>query len=116
MESIYRLVRTKKMVLAMQLVISIAFLLVGLTIPMNNFFVISLAIFFGSRLIQMSDFYMLALEKEQQSFFLGIRSTFYLSMLTGNGLIVIIGGFWNRNMEINRKRGPTIIVGLLWLP
>jgi PAT family beta-lactamase induction signal transducer AmpG len=46
MESIYRLVRhQEKMVLAMQLVISIAFLLVGLTIPMNNFFVISLAIF-----------------------------------------------------------------------
>jgi PAT family beta-lactamase induction signal transducer AmpG len=45
MESIYRLVRhQEKMVLAMQLVISIAFLLVGLTIPMNNFFVISLAI------------------------------------------------------------------------
>jgi hypothetical protein len=28
-------------------------------------------------------------------------------MLTGNGLIVIIGGYLNRNMEINRKRGPT---------
>jgi PAT family beta-lactamase induction signal transducer AmpG len=38
-------------------------------------------------------FYMLALAKEQQSFFLGIRSTFYrLSMLTANGLIVILGG------------------------
>jgi PAT family beta-lactamase induction signal transducer AmpG len=60
------------MVLAMQLVISIAFLLVGLTIPMNNFFVISL--FFGSLFASASNdvasdgFYMLALEKEQQSF------------------------------------------------
>jgi PAT family beta-lactamase induction signal transducer AmpG len=80
------------MVLAMQLVISIAFLLVGLTIPMNNFFVISLIFWvaFASASNDASDgFYMLALEKEQQSFFLGIRSTFYrLSMLTGNGLIV----------------------------
>jgi hypothetical protein len=50
MESIYRLVRHQKVVLAMQLVISIAFLLVGLTIPMNNFFVISLCLF-GSRLL-----------------------------------------------------------------
>jgi PAT family beta-lactamase induction signal transducer AmpG len=77
-ESIYRLV-PKKVVLAMQLVISIAFLLVGLTIPMNNFFVISLA-FFGSRLCIRNDvasdgFYMLALEKEQQSF---PRNTQYL--------------------------------------
>jgi PAT family beta-lactamase induction signal transducer AmpG len=54
MESIYRLVRhQKKMVLAMQLVISIAFLLVGLTIPMNNFFVISLAIFWVAALHQL---------------------------------------------------------------
>jgi PAT family beta-lactamase induction signal transducer AmpG len=75
MESIYRLVRhQEKMVLAMQLVISIAFLLVGLTIPMNNFFVISLAIFLGRGFASASNdvasdgFYMLALEKEQQSF------------------------------------------------
>jgi PAT family beta-lactamase induction signal transducer AmpG len=54
MESIYRLVRhQEKMVLAMQLVISIAFLLVGLTIPMNNFFVISLAIFWVAALHQL---------------------------------------------------------------
>jgi PAT family beta-lactamase induction signal transducer AmpG len=62
------------MVLAMQLVISIAFLLVGLTIPMNNFFVISLAIFWVAAFASASNdvasdgFYMLALEKEQQSF------------------------------------------------
>jgi PAT family beta-lactamase induction signal transducer AmpG len=61
------------MVLAMQLVISIAFLLVGLTIPMNNFFVISLAIFWvafasASNDVASDGFYMLALEKEQQSF------------------------------------------------
>jgi PAT family beta-lactamase induction signal transducer AmpG len=64
----------EKMVLAMQLVISIAFLLVGLTIPMNNFFVISLAIFWVAAFASASNdvasdgFYMLALEKEQQSF------------------------------------------------
>jgi PAT family beta-lactamase induction signal transducer AmpG len=73
MESIYRLVRhQEKMVLAMQLVISIAFLLVGLTIPMNNFFVISLALGRGfasaSNDVASDGFYMLALEKEQQSF------------------------------------------------
>jgi PAT family beta-lactamase induction signal transducer AmpG len=90
----------RKWFLAMQLVISIAFLIVGLTIPMSNFFVLSLAIFWVAAFASASNdvasdgFYMLALAKEQQSFFLGIRSTFYrLSMLTANGLIVILGGF-----------------------
>ncbi|WP_338408593.1 MFS transporter [uncultured Flavobacterium sp.] len=90
----------RKWFLAMQLLISIAFLIVGFTIPMSNFFVLSLAIFWVAAFASASNdvasdgFYMLALAKEQQSFFLGIRSTFYrLSLLTGNGLIVIIAGF-----------------------
>ncbi|MBF2709079.1 MFS transporter [Flavobacterium soyangense] len=90
----------RKWFLAMQLLISIAFLIVGLTIPMSNFFVLSLAVFWVAAFASASNdvasdgFYMLALAKEQQSFFLGIRSTFYrLSLLTGNGLIVIIAGF-----------------------
>lgn len=90
----------RKWFLVMQLVIAVAFLIVGLTIPMSNFFVLSLAIFWVAAFASASNdvasdgFYMLALAKEQQSFFLGIRSTFYrLSMLTANGLIVILGGF-----------------------
>jgi PAT family beta-lactamase induction signal transducer AmpG len=90
----------RKWFLAMQLVIAIAFLIVGLTIPMNHFFMLSLALFWVAAFASASNdvasdgFYMLALEKEQQSFFLGIRSTFYrLSMLTANGIIVILGGF-----------------------
>ena len=90
----------RKWFLAMQLVIAIAFLVVGLTLSMNHFFMLSLAIFWVAAFASASNdvasdgFYMLALAKEQQSFFLGIRSTFYrLSMLTANGLIVILGGF-----------------------
>jgi PAT family beta-lactamase induction signal transducer AmpG len=90
----------RKWFLAMQLVIAVSFLIVGLTIPMNHFFMLSLALFWVAAFASASNdvasdgFYMLALAKEQQSFFLGIRSTFYrLSMLTANGLIVILGGF-----------------------
>jgi PAT family beta-lactamase induction signal transducer AmpG len=90
----------RKWFLAMQLVISITFLVVGISIPLSNFFFLSLALFWVAAFASASNdvasdgFYMLALEKEQQSFFLGIRSTFYrLSMLTANGLIVILGGF-----------------------
>jgi PAT family beta-lactamase induction signal transducer AmpG len=90
----------RKWFLAMQLVIAIAFLIVGLTIPMNHFFMLSLALFWVAAFASASNdvasdgFYMLALSKDQQSFFLGIRSTFYrLSMLTANGMIVILGGY-----------------------
>lgn len=112
----------RKWFLAMQLLISIAFLLVGLAIPMNNFFVISLAIFWVAAFASASNdvasdgFYMLALEKEQQSFFLGIRSTFYrLSMLTGNGLIVIIGGYLEQEYGDKQKAWSytMIIVGFI---
>ena len=90
----------RKWFLSMQLVISIAFLIVGLTIPMQHFFVLSLALFWvgafasASNDVAIDGFYLLALTKDKQSFFLGIRSTFYrLSMLTANGVIVLLAGF-----------------------
>ena len=112
----------RKWFLAMQLVISIAFLIVGLTIPMSNFFVLSLAVFWVAAFASASNdvasdgFYMLALAKEQQSFFLGIRSTFYrLSMLTGNGIIVIIAGFLEEKYGDKTKAWSytMVIVGLI---
>lgn len=112
----------RKWFLAMQLLISIAFLIVGLTIPMSNFFVLSLAIFWVAAFASASNdvasdgFYMLALAKNQQSFFLGIRSTFYrLSLLTGNGLIVIIAGFLEEKYGDKTKAWSytIVIVGLI---
>lgn len=108
--------------LAMQLLISIAFLIVGLTIPTSHFFILSLAVFWVAAFASASNdvasdgFYMLALAKEQQSFFLGIRSTFYrLSMLTGNGLIVIIAGYLEQQYGDKTKAWSytMIIIGLI---
>jgi PAT family beta-lactamase induction signal transducer AmpG len=106
----------RKWFLAMQFIISIAFLIVGLTIPMSNFFVLSLAFASASNDVASDGFYMLALAKEQQSFFLGIRSTFYrVSMLTGNGLIVIIAGFLEQKYGSQTKAWSytMVIVGLI---
>jgi PAT family beta-lactamase induction signal transducer AmpG len=106
----------------MQLVISVAFLIVGLTIPISNFFVLSLAVFWiaafasASNDVASDGFYMLALTKDQQSFFLGIRSTFYrLSLLTGNGLIVIIAGYLEQQYGDKTKAWSytMIIVGFI---
>lgn len=112
----------RKWFLAMQLLISIAFLVVGLTIPISNFFVLSLAVFWVAAFASASNdvasdgFYMLALTKDQQSFFLGIRSTFYrLSLLTGNGLIVIIAGYLEQQYGDKTKAWSytMVIVGFI---
>ena len=112
----------RKWFLSMQLLISVAFLIVGLSLPTNHFFIISLAIFWVAAFASASNdvasdgFYLLALSKDQQSFFLGIRSTFYkLSMLTGNGLIVIIGGYLETELGDKTKAWSytMIIVGLI---
>jgi len=108
--------------LSMQLFISIAFLIVGFIIPTSHFFLLSLAIFWVAAFASASNdvasdgFYMLALEKEQQSFFLGIRSTFYrASMLTGNGLIILLAGYLEHQYGDNQKAWSytMVFVGLL---
>jgi PAT family beta-lactamase induction signal transducer AmpG len=114
----------RKWFLSMQLLISIAFLLVGFTIPTNGFFMMSLAIFWvaafasASNDIASDGFYLLVLKKEQQSFFLGIRSTFYrLSLLAGNGLIVLFAGYLEHKYGDNTKAWSytMIAVGLLMI-
>lgn len=112
----------RKWFLSMQMLISLAFLIVGLTIPLSNFFVISLAVFWVAAFASASNdvasdgFYLMVLEKDQQSFFLGIRSTFYrLSMLTGNGLIVVIAGYLEQEYGDKQKAWSytMVIVGLI---
>lgn len=114
----------RKWFLSMQLLISIAFLLVGFTIPTSGFFIMTLAIFWvaafasASNDIASDGFYLLALRKEQQSFFLGIRSTFYrLSLLAGNGLIVLFAGYLEHKYGDNTKAWSytMIAVGLLMI-
>ena len=106
----------------MQLLISIAFLLVGFTIPASGFFILTLAIFWvaafasASNDIASDGFYLLVLPEAKQSFFLGIRSTFYrLSLLAGNGLIVLFAGYLEHKYGDNTKAWSytMIAVGLL---
>ena len=112
----------RKWFLSMQLLISIAFLIVGFTIPFDGFFIMTLAIFWvaafasASNDIASDGFYLLVLPENQQSFFLGIRSTFYrLSLLAGNGLIVLFAGYLEHKYSDNTKAWSytMIAVGLL---
>jgi MFS transporter, PAT family, beta-lactamase induction signal transducer AmpG len=112
----------KKWFISMQLLIALCFIIIGFSIPTSHFFVATLAVFWvaafasASNDVAIDGFYMSALAKEQQSFFLGIRSTFYrIAMLTGNGIIVIIAGYLeNKYGDKTRAWSYTlIIVGLI---
>jgi MFS family permease len=112
----------RKWFLSMQLLISLAFLVVGFTIPTNGFFMTTLAVFWvaafasASNDIASDGFYLLVLPEDKQSFFIGIRSTFYrLSMLAGNGLIVLLAGDLEKRYGDNTKAWSytMIFVGLL---
>ncbi|TDW52696.1 PAT family beta-lactamase induction signal transducer AmpG [Flavobacterium sp. 270] len=109
----------RKWFLSMQLLISLAFLAVGFTIPQNGFFIMSLAIFWvaafasASNDIASDGFYLLVLPENQQSFFLGIRSTFYrLSLLAGNGLIVLLAGYLEHKYGDNTKAWSYTMIGV----
>lgn len=107
------IIRTKRWwILAMQLLMSIAFILLTLTMPRPDaaqiasgttpisLFTISLLLFaitaFASAThdIAADGFYMLALSTKNQAAFVGIRSTFYrLSSIFGQGVLVYIAGY-----------------------
>ncbi len=96
--------------LMMQLIIALALLGVGLTLPTNMFFITSLACFWMAAFasatndIASDGYYMIGLTEEKQSFFVGVRSTFYrLAMVTGEGLIVFGAGFLEQKYGDNTK-------------
>lgn len=107
------IIRTKRWwIIAMQLIMSIAFVLLTITMPHPSaaeiasgttsisIFTISLFLFaitaFASAThdIAADGFYMLALSTKNQAAFVGIRSTFYrLSSIFGQGVLVYIAGY-----------------------
>ncbi len=99
------LLKTKRWwIVIMQLFIGAGLAGVALTIPINSFFQYSLAFFWllafssATHDIAADGFYMLALNKHKQAYFIGIRSTFYrLAMITGQGLLIILAGFIESN-------------------
>lgn len=100
------MLKTKRLwVIVLQSVISVAFAGVAFTIPVSNFFQYTLAFFWimafssATHDISADGFYMLALSEHDQSFFVGIRSTFYRgAFLAGNGLLVILAGYFENTL------------------
>ena len=95
------LIRTKRWwIVTMQLILGAGLAGVAFLIPAPFFFQATLAVLWliafssATHDIAADGFYMLALNSSQQSFFVGIRSTFYrLAMITGQGVLIILAGF-----------------------
>ncbi len=94
------ILRTRRAwIIAMQLLIGAGLGGVALTIPTDNFLRGSLAFLWllafssATHDIAADGFYMLGLSKHDQTWFVGVRSTFYrLAMITGQGLLIIVAG------------------------
>ncbi len=99
------ILKTKRWwIVSMQLFIGAGFAGIAFTLPAPFFLQASLAFFWlmafssATHDIAADGFYMLALDDSQQSFFVGIRSTFYrLASITGQGLLVILAGFLEKS-------------------
>jgi PAT family beta-lactamase induction signal transducer AmpG len=89
----------RKWIVLLQLAIGVALGGVALALPGAWFFKATLAIFWmmafasATHDIAADGFYMLALNKHDQAWFVGVRSTFYrLAMIAGQGLLVMLAG------------------------
>lgn len=112
------LIKTKRWwITAMQLLIGAGFAGVAFTLPINTFFAWSLAIFWlvafssATHDIAADGFYMLALDEQDQAFFVGIRSTFYrIATIAGQGLLVILAGELEQCMSVNMAWSITFYI------
>lgn len=125
------LIKTKRWwVVTMQILMSLAFAAVAFTLPHPSaevigsgatpvsLFSVTLVIFWitafasATHDIAADGFYMLALEQNQQSLFVGIRSTFYrLSSIFGQGVLVVIAGMLETRLgDIPRAWSMTLLI------
>src|SRR3989449_6230852 len=107
----------------MQLLIGAGLAGVALTIPTSHFFQHTLAFLWllafssATHDIAADGFYMLATTEKEQAFFVGIRSTFYrISMISGQGLLVILAGIIQSNtglpkveLRVAAKQGAALV-------
>ncbi len=104
------LIKTKRWwTLAMQWIVAFALAGIAFSIPTNFYVQFTLAIFmlmgFASAThdIAADGFYMIALTEHEQSFYVGIRSTFYrVATVVGQGLLVVLAGV----IELNTGLEP----------
>ncbi len=89
----------RKWTLASQLLLAACFAIIALVIPSSHFLTLTLIAFFigafvsSTHDIALDGFYILGLPQEKQSFFSGIRNTFYrIATVFSSGILVMLAG------------------------
>jgi PAT family beta-lactamase induction signal transducer AmpG len=103
------ILKTKRWwIVVMQLFIGAGFAGIAFTIHLPFFFQATLAFFWllafssATHDIAADGFYMLGLNPNQQTLFVGIRTTFYrIATIVGQGLLVMLAGFLERRLSGN---------------
>lgn len=92
-------------IIVTQVIMGAAFALTALAIPSDNFIALSLAglalVAFNSAThdIAADGMYIIALPEDKQSFYVGIRSSFYrVAMIAGQGGLVALAGYFAHNV------------------
>lgn len=111
-----------------ELAMTICFGVLGFVLQIPSFFYISLFLFFvlafisATHDIAADGFYLIALNKDDQAGFVGIRSTFYrLAMIFGQGFIIWLAGFLaaqNQNVPLSWTIAflvATIVFGIIFV-
>ena len=120
------LLKTKRWwIVTMQLLMGVGMAGIAFTLPMGSYLQWSLAIFWlmafssATHDVAADGFYMMALDEGEQSFFVGIRSTFYrLATLAGQGGMLIATDWLLRHYNNNIKQAWTtafIAVAILFI-
>ncbi|MCB9883697.1 MAG: MFS transporter [Planctomycetes bacterium] len=96
----------RRWIVAMQALVAVGLFGLALAAPLESFFFWTLAGFWvlaiasATHDIAADGFYMASLDERDQSWFVGIRSTFYrLSMIFGSGVLVYASGWLSDNGE-----------------
>jgi PAT family beta-lactamase induction signal transducer AmpG len=112
----------KQWFLTMQLILSLTFLGVGLTTQLDQFFMITLAFFWmgafasATNDIASDGLYLIALKPKEQSFFVGMRNTFYrVGVVTGSGLFVMLAGYLEKKFGDPANAWSWSIIGVALL-
>lgn len=104
-----------------QLIMAICFIAIAFTLSTKHFFATSLIFFMLAAFVSATHdiaadgFYILGLSEEKQSFFSGIRNTFYrIAMVFGSGVLVMLGGNLTRSCD-NAAIGWGITIAIVAL-
>lgn len=118
----------RKWTLASQLLLAICFAAIAAVIPSNHFLTLTLIAFFAGAFVSsthdiaLDGFYILGLSQEKQSFFSGIRNTFYrIATVFSSGVLVMLANKLGHTLGSDRLAWSAtfavtgIIMLTLWL-